>query len=92
MRVSHSTGRREFATPRWGLIPPWAKDASIGNRLINARAETAAKVRVAIRFHDQDHSFGTVGVSTNIIEASWMALTDAIEYKLLRQAETHAGE
>lgn len=28
---------------RWGLIPRWAKDASIGNRLINARAETAAE-------------------------------------------------
>lgn len=27
---------------RWGLIPPWAKDMSIGNRLINARSETAA--------------------------------------------------
>jgi len=43
VRVSPSGGRREFATPRWGLIPPWAKDASIGNRLINARAETAAE-------------------------------------------------
>ena len=52
-------------------------------RVVNATAETAARVRVAIRFHDEDHSFGTVGVSTNIIEASWLALADAIEYKLL---------
>jgi putative SOS response-associated peptidase YedK len=35
-------GAREWATVRWGLIPSWAKDAKIGNRLINARAETAA--------------------------------------------------
>ncbi len=28
---------------RWGLIPPWAKDESIGNRMINARAETLAQ-------------------------------------------------
>ncbi len=35
-------GRRELAWLRWGLVPPWAKESSIGNRLINARAETAA--------------------------------------------------
>ena len=33
---------REWVLVRWGLIPGWAKDATIGNRLINARAETAA--------------------------------------------------
>ncbi|NEQ33281.1 MAG: SOS response-associated peptidase [Leptolyngbya sp. SIO4C5] len=32
---------REHAFMRWGLIPSWAKDAAIGNRLINARCETA---------------------------------------------------
>jgi putative SOS response-associated peptidase YedK len=32
---------REFALLRWGLIPSWSKDPAIGNRLINARAETA---------------------------------------------------
>jgi len=42
VRTDPATGRREFAMPRWGLIPSWAKDASIGNRLINARAETVA--------------------------------------------------
>jgi putative SOS response-associated peptidase YedK len=35
-------GRREWATVRWGLIPSWAKEPTIGARLINARAETAA--------------------------------------------------
>ena len=37
------SGKREFALFRWGLIPSWAKDASIGNRMINARAETVAE-------------------------------------------------
>lgn len=31
---------RQWSQLRWGLIPPWAKDASIGNKMINARAET----------------------------------------------------
>ena len=34
--------RRELVWLRWGLIPGWAQDPSIGSRLINARAETAA--------------------------------------------------
>jgi len=34
--------KREFALVRWGLIPSWAKDAAIGNRMINARSETVA--------------------------------------------------
>lgn len=36
-------GEREFAMLHWGLVPFWAKDASIGNRMINARAETVAE-------------------------------------------------
>jgi len=45
-------GRRELAFLRWGLIPSWAKDPAIGDRLINARAETAAEkpsFRAALR-------------------------------------------
>jgi putative SOS response-associated peptidase YedK len=34
---------RRLVAMRWGLVPRWAKDASIGNRLINARSETAAE-------------------------------------------------
>jgi putative SOS response-associated peptidase YedK len=37
-----SGGARVLAWHRWGLVPPWADDPAIGNRLINARAETAA--------------------------------------------------
>lgn len=36
-------GDRELALLRWGLVPHWAKDPSIGNRMINARAETVAE-------------------------------------------------
>ena len=54
-------------------------------RVINPRAATAARVRVTIEFRDaQTHEiFGTVGVSENIIEASWIALVDGFEYKLI---------
>ena len=61
-------------------------------RVVNPRAGTAAKVRVVIEFHDDACGyFGTVGVDENIIHASWQALTDAIEYKLLNAAE-EAGD
>ena len=36
---------RQLRVMRWGLIPSWAKDESIGARLINARAETVAQAR-----------------------------------------------
>jgi len=36
-------GSRELRSLRWGLVPSWAKDPSIGNRMINARAETVAE-------------------------------------------------
>ena len=36
-------GKRYLKSMRWGLIPSWAKDPSIGNKLINARAETLAE-------------------------------------------------
>ena len=43
VRPSTGKGGREAALLRWGLIPHWAKDPSIGNRMINARAETVAE-------------------------------------------------
>jgi 2-isopropylmalate synthase len=51
-------------------------------RVVNTREGTAAKVRVLIESTDGDASWNTVGVSANIIEASWLALTEAIEYGL----------
>ncbi len=40
IRTSEASGSRQIDMLRWGLIPKWAKDKSIGNRLINARSET----------------------------------------------------
>ena len=53
-------------------------------RVINAEAATAAGVRVVIESQDEDDVWGTVGVSENIIEASWIALLDSVEYKLYK--------
>jgi 2-isopropylmalate synthase len=55
-------------------------------RVINARAGTAARVRVVIESKDHDAVWGTVGVSENVIEASWRALVDAVEHKLAKDA------
>ncbi len=60
-------------------------------RVINPRAATAARVRVVIQSADSTRTWGTVGVSENIIDASWEALLDSIEYKLL-MAEQPAAE
>ncbi len=56
-------------------------------RVLEGKAGTAAKVRVLIQSQDEKDSWGTVGVSENIIEASWQALVDSIEYKLLKDAQ-----
>jgi 2-isopropylmalate synthase len=53
-------------------------------RVLNAKSGTAAKVRVLIESSDGEKDWGTVGVSEDIIEASWEALVDSIEYKLLK--------
>jgi 2-isopropylmalate synthase len=60
-------------------------------RVINPKAATAACVRVVIQSTDGAHTWGTVGVSENIIEASWQALLDSIEYKLFRDEEKRAA-
>ncbi len=49
-------------------------------RVLNAEAATAARVRVLIESTDGARSWGTVGVSTNVVEASWLALVDSLEY------------
>ncbi|EXX86984.1 transferase [Paenibacillus darwinianus] len=52
-------------------------------RVIDEKDATAAKVRVMIESTDFDNTWSTVGVSDNIIEASWEALVDSIRYALL---------
>ena len=66
-------------------------------RVINSKDETAAKVRVVIESWRQKSDgnkevFGTIGVSANIIEASWQALVDAYEYHLLHVEEAKTSE
>ena len=53
-------------------------------RVVNSEAGTAARIRVIIESQDTSNIWGTVGVSENIIEASWIALVDAVEYKLCK--------
>jgi 2-isopropylmalate synthase len=60
-------------------------------RVINSGAGTAAKVRVVIESRDDRSHWGTVGVSENIIDASWQALVDSIEYKLTKDEERTNG-
>jgi len=53
-------------------------------RVIDGRAATAARVRVNIESRDAREIWSTIGVSENVIEASWQALADSVEYKLLK--------
>jgi 2-isopropylmalate synthase len=54
-------------------------------RVLDGKEGTAAKVRVLIESSDGKERWGTVGVSTNIIEASWLALIDSLKYKLMKE-------
>jgi 2-isopropylmalate synthase len=56
-------------------------------RVVNAGAGTAARVRVIIQSRDKNSIWGTVGCSENIIEASWQALADSVEYKLQKDKQ-----
>lgn len=60
-------------------------------RVVNSKAGTAARVRVVIESRDGEAVWGTVGVSENIIEASWLALVDSIEYKLFKDEDGAVG-
>jgi 2-isopropylmalate synthase len=56
-------------------------------RVIDGRKGTAARVRVTIESRDHDDIWNTVGVSEDIIEASWHALAESVQYKLARGKE-----
>ncbi|MEA1986779.1 MAG: citramalate synthase [Candidatus Marinimicrobia bacterium] len=53
-------------------------------RVLNAKDATASKVRVLIDSKSKEHSWGTVGVHANIIEASWQALTESVLFYLMK--------
>nr|AFK79175.1 citramalate synthase [uncultured bacterium F25-01] len=56
-------------------------------RVLDGNDGTGAVVRVSIETSDGRESWGTVGSSPNIIEASWLALVDSLEYALVRGSE-----
>lgn len=61
-------------------------------RVVNTRDESAAAVRVVIEWRRKDAQkkpefFGTIGVSANIIDATWQALVDGYEYHLIHEEE-----
>ena len=60
-------------------------------RVLDTRSATASRVRVLIESSDGRYVWSTVGVSGNIIEASWLALVDSMEYKLLKIIEEKAS-
>lgn len=67
---------------------PELKDVKLHDykvRVLTAGKGTSARVRVLVESGDEEKRWGTVGVSENIIEASYQALVDSIEYKLLKE-------
>ena len=56
-------------------------------RVLDFKKGTAARVRVLIEWSDHKRSWATVGVSENVIEASWFALVDAMRLELMRLSE-----
>lgn len=72
-----------------GLYPALAKvrltDYKV--RVLDSKKGTAAKVRVLVEWSDHRRSWSTVGVSDNVIEASWNALVDALRLELMRLSE-----
>jgi len=61
-------------------------------RILDSASGTAAMTRVLIDFADGERTWTTVGASTNIIEASWIALSDSVEYYILTDAERNHVE
>ena len=59
-------------------------------RVLDSRKGTAAKVRVLVEWSDHERSWSTVGVSDDVIEASWNAMVDALRLELMRLADAEA--
>jgi len=73
--------------PRLGHVH--LKDYKV--RILNSESGTGAVVRVLIDSTDGERTWTVVGASTNIIEASWIALSDSMEYFLLTDSERQAA-
>jgi 2-isopropylmalate synthase len=73
---------------------PGVKDVHLSDykvRVINPERGTEAKVRVLVTSRDSRGSWSTLGVSENLLEASWEALSDSVQFKLLRDHVKHRG-
>ena len=80
------------AALRKALVPVYPRLAEMALvdykvRVVNGRDGTAARVRVVLESKDSASIWSTVGVSENIIEASWLALVDSIDYKVIKDGE-----
>ncbi len=76
-------------------VYPYLADVRLDDykvRILNSEKGSDATVRVLIDTKNTTHSWSTVGASTNIIEASWLALIDSLEYALLHEARKRAAE
>ena len=60
-------------------------------RILEGKQGTSARTRVLIESRWNEEVYGTVGVSDNIIEASWQALVDSIEYLLMKHPAPGMG-
>ena len=56
-------------------------------RVLDGKGATASRVRVLIESTDGTTNWATMGVSSDIVEASWIALVDSFEYKLIKDLE-----
>ena len=56
-------------------------------RVLDGKSATASRVRVLIESSDGTDSWTTIGVSSDLVEASWLALVDSFEYKLIKDIE-----
>lgn len=60
-------------------------------RVLDGRGGTESRVRVLVEWSDNHHTWATVGISDNVIDASWRALVDALRLELMRLLETKDG-
>jgi len=60
-------------------------------RVLDNKKGTAARVRVLVEWSDHRRSWATVGISENVIEASWFALIDALRLEVMRLNERDMG-